>query len=686
MQKRLIGTTLVTALLLANQAFGGTAVVKVIDKKTDTAGSMLAYTEFELSGEPLAEALGLDLDVLDPSITNTPTAFDYTAGIESYEYSEEAMYALDYQSKMGPHLMNGPVNKMRGGSPMDLGKRFLNFAKAVSFPASELPLNMYPISIPYRAGVPEYAQKVDVSSVNGDEIIVLTKHGKEKTIKTVVPAYFRDYKTLAWKESSMDKSFTPAAAGGILLKEIMWSQDFLGGMHTIEGDEEVEAESSKMDQDGVHALGVSSADGFNGMVLTEIAWDKLLLMQEQLAFDGKKLGARITPQYNAVKNPIWFPHQVKVTEAMRNGVKTIGKLTVVDKASTLRDSWMMLWPLSEFYAYTDQRKANTVQNPAFLAVFDGAPFPAAPKVNTDGYTNNDRVGTDPFSIVSNLAGFTFKNLQALHFNAAEGTLVDHYDGKKGKIVTTYDAAYSLVALRIFQRAQDALPVGYGSDDSSTGLGTQMGFNALKMIQAQADFLLRKQQISINGLLSDSYKLGGHPSIEKSVGTQFAGVRGFTAAFLATKDVKYKQAARKLYQAIEKNMFDAATGTYADKPGQPTEYTSYTMAAISGGLRDVMLNLKNEEGENVATLELSHLTERYTSWFQITVNGRNVNEGMQLAEWLADTGENMVRGSSSVDTDEDGVPQVTGAGGKYGLAPTMAGKVVIYPALSGLAKK
>lgn len=64
---------------------------------------MLAYTEFELSGEPLAEALGLDLDVLDANRADEPTPFDFAAGIESYEYSEEAMYALNYQSGMGPH-------------------------------------------------------------------------------------------------------------------------------------------------------------------------------------------------------------------------------------------------------------------------------------------------------------------------------------------------------------------------------------------------------------------------------------------------------------------------------------------------------------------------------------------------------------------------------------------------------
>jgi len=97
--------------------------VEVVDRHLDTAGAFLAYTEFELSGEPLAELLGLDLDVLDPYQQDQPTGFDYVAGIESYEYSEEAMYAVNYQSRIGPHLVNGTRNRARGHSHEVLQER-----------------------------------------------------------------------------------------------------------------------------------------------------------------------------------------------------------------------------------------------------------------------------------------------------------------------------------------------------------------------------------------------------------------------------------------------------------------------------------------------------------------------------------------------------------------------------------
>lgn len=672
MSKTLKFLSLTSALALSSAAFADGVKVEVVDKTFNPGGGFLAYTEFELSGEPLAESLGLDLDVLDPVALNKPTAFDYTAGIESYEYSEEAMYAVNYQSKMGPHLANGPLNAKRGGTPESLGKRFIELSASVAFPTEEIPLNMYPVTFPYRKGMPEFAGPVDTATVNTDEVEMLDATGKTSKVKVDIPAYFRDYASLAWIESGMDKSFNPAAVGGQMLKDVMWSQDFLGGMHTVEGDEEVEATSSDMDADGKHALGVSSADGFNGVILTEITWDKLLTLKNQFGYDGKQLGTKITSTYDPANGPVWFPANVAVSEKMVNGTKAIGELKVTDGRSTLRDTWMLLWPLSEVYAFSDQRSANTNQNPAFLSVFDGAPFPSAPAANTDTDLNNDVESDDPFSVVSVLANAAFKNLDALHFDAKTGTLVDDVIGQN---VTTFDAAYALQALTIFQRSQDALPVGYASADAGESLNTERGQRALEMIKAQADFIVDKL-IAKNGLAVDSYNLKDGAGKNQTVGTQFAVIRGLAAATTATGDMRYKEAARNVYNQVEAQMFDKDTGTYANVIGQPTQYTPYTVAAVSAGLRSLMLDLRNEEGENNPNLNLAHLTKRYTTWFRTVINGEKTNEGMQLAEWVGDSGENLLSENNNGDTDKDGVAQVVYAGGKYGTAMTMANKVIV----------
>lgn len=659
----------VLASSVAGAAWAGSATVEVTDKTFPVAGGMLAYTEFELSGEPMAESLGLDLDVLDPVVIDQPTAFDYAAGIESYEYSEEAMYAVNFQSKMGPHIANGPLNASRGGSMESLGKRVVELAASVAFPVEELPLNFYPISFPYAKGLPEFAAAPDTTEVGKDEVVLVAADGTETKQQVIIPAFFRDFASMAWREDGMDKSFSPAAAGAEMLKDVMWAQDFLGGMHVKESDEEVEAESAAMDQDGVHALGVSAADGVNGVLLTEITWDKLLMLRDHLAYDGKAMGAKLTGAYDPAKGPIWFPTRVAVSEVEKDGVKALGDLTVTDKASTLRDSWMLLWPLAEVYAFSDQRDMHPSQNPAFLAVFDGAPFAAAPKQNRNLDLADDVAADDVFSTVSVLSNAVFKNIDALHFNDKAGTFVDQWDGKAGQTVTTYDAAYTLAALQIFQRSQDALPVGYASGDGGDAVETARGKRALEMITKQADFILANL-VAKDGLVADSYTIGKGASAQRSLATQFATIRGLAAAFKATGNETYRTAARNIYLAVEAKMYDKDLGTFADQPGKPTVHTPWTAAAISSGLRELMLTLRNGEGEKEPLLDLANLTSRYTTWFRSVING-----GMQMAEWMGDTGENILVGQKPGDSDGDGVKSVPAAG----VAMVMAGQATVSAA-------
>ena len=92
-----------------------------------------------------------------------------------------------------------------------LGQRVLAMAEAVGFPADEVPQGMYPLSLPYASANPEFAQAVNATPVNGDQITIKTAKGTEKTVKTQVPAYFRDYSTLRW--SGSDNLLVPAAVG-----------------------------------------------------------------------------------------------------------------------------------------------------------------------------------------------------------------------------------------------------------------------------------------------------------------------------------------------------------------------------------------------------------------------------------------------------------------------------------------
>ncbi|MEM9222303.1 MAG: hypothetical protein AAGB11_07875 [Pseudomonadota bacterium] len=645
--------------------------VDVTDHKWDTGAGHFAYVEFEFSGEPLAEGLGLNLDVLDPDQANKPDKFDYTAGILSYEFSEEAMYAVNYKSGMGPHLANGPINTKRAGSgnPMEaLGKRVVALAAAAGQTPEDVPQNFYPISFPLAQGDPQFAAPVDVAVQATTPMNILTDKGETKSIEATLPAYFRDYKTLRWPTSGFDSTFTPHAVGMELMKDVLWAQDYMRQMHTVKDDNPIDQVNSiDADKDPNVALGDVGADGFNGNMLTEISWDKLMMLRDTFAYDGKSLGAKIPVDYDASKSPIWFPNRVTVTLDQKNGVSALGDLKVEDGTSHLRSVWTMLWALGEFYGYADRRPINKNQRITFAAVFDGDPFPVAPKENLGVGPFAKVIADDPFSLVQLLSNVTSQNLLTLHFDEKSGTFVDAWaDGKAGTTSTTFDAAYALVALQVYQRAIDALPVGYQSATSGKPLGTAQGKAALKAVQAQADFMLANL-INKDGLIADSYEVGKGPSESTSVLSQFAGIRGFGAAFLATGDQKYREAARNLYLAAEKHLFDKDLGLFNDTPGKPLEADPYIAGVVSGGIRELMLNMVARSGESDQNLSLAHLAERYTTWFNI------VGRGMQLAEWLNDTGEHMVAKDYDGDINQNGIKSVSFASGPHGAAAVMASK-------------
>ncbi len=628
----LLSGVAVIALAGAARADDPQATVKVLDKTFDVGAGTFAYTEYELSGEPLAESQGLNLDVLDADQADKPDAFDFAAGIDSYEYSEEAMYAVNYQSHLGPHLVNGPVNAMTGGTLQSLGERFIHLAKAAGMATDELPQNWYPITFPLDKGVPEFGQPVDVSQVGTDSKKFTTHQGKTGTVATITPAYFRDFKTLAWRQDGMDMNFTPIAAGGQMLKDVMWSQDFLGSMHKTSDDSEVDdIPTPEADSDGKVALGDNAADGLNGVVLTNITWDKLLTLRDKFGFDGKTLGAAIGPDYDPASHPVWFPNKVAVSLEQKNGANALGDLKVTDGGSSLRSTWMLLWPLSELYGFADQRTANGNKSKFFLAVFDGDPFPAAPAANDGADATKYVKADDPFSLAETLSNLEFKNLVALHFNKQAGTVVDDWsNGKQGSTVTTFDAAYTISALDIYERALDALPVGYASASSGKPLATPEGKAALDLLRIEADFITGKL-VGSDGLVADAYTIGQGPSAARSLGTQFAVIRALSAAFVATSDAKYRTAARSIYDAVEAHMADKASGLFDPTPGQPFDVDPWTAGAVSGGLRELIENLGNKEGETDAVLTKAALTEAYTTWFH------TVGRGMQLAEWIEDYG-------------------------------------------------
>jgi hypothetical protein len=279
---------------------------------------------------------------------------------------------------------------------------------------------------------------------------------------------------------------------------------------------------------------------------------------------------------------------------------------------------------------------------------------------------------DPFSLTQTLSNLVFENLLALHLDKDAGTVVDSWaDGERGNTVTSFDAAYTVVALDIYQRALDALPVGYASASSGKPLATEAGKKAKDLLRTQADFILSRL-IGSDGLVADSFTIGKGASEQHSLGTQLAVIRGLSAAFVATGDERYRTAARRIYDAVDAHMVDKATNLFDPTPGKPFEVTPWTAGAVSAGLRELLQTLHNREGETDPALDRSALAKRYTDWFHV------VGRGMQLAEWLDDTGEHLVAGDRTGDINQNGVKSITFAGGKHGTAAVMAARIEVTP--------
>jgi len=100
--------TLVLGFLLAGSILEAQVVITSTDNFS-TRDQMLLANEINESGELFAEALGYDLDELDPMVLNEPDSISYTLGIENYEYSRYLLGTVISRSGIGLHMMWAPM-------------------------------------------------------------------------------------------------------------------------------------------------------------------------------------------------------------------------------------------------------------------------------------------------------------------------------------------------------------------------------------------------------------------------------------------------------------------------------------------------------------------------------------------------------------------------------------------------
>jgi hypothetical protein len=257
----------------------------------------------------------------------------------------------------------------------------------------------------------------------------------------------------------------------------------------------------------------------------------------------------------------------------------------------------------------------------------------------------------------------------MHFNNEEGTFVTEHDGKtQGNKVDTFEAGYTIESLRIFQRAIDGLPVGYASGEAAKGLETAEGKRALELIRKQADFIMN-EMTNDSGLVSESYTIGKGKEGEETLKAQLGAIRGLNAAFLATEDEKYRDAARAIYQKVDETMWDKKAHAYETAKGE-MKYDPATAGAVAAVYRVALNNLSNSSGDDaVKALDKETIVNRYTDFFDTVIDGPGLDEGMQTSEFW-DTGDFYKKDDKSENTDGDNVPQIQAGHGKYGISPVL----------------
>ena len=597
-----------------------------------TADQMLLANEINESGEPFAEALGYNLDDLDPNVAGQPDDTAYVLGIENYEYSRYQLGTIVRNSGLGLHMLWAPLVRKAAAAEPDsydgsvtgtpngfkeddkLMETILAFAR---FTGETPPANAWPQFAEFVSGDPRLPQAVDPEVFD-----------------------WQDVATMGWDRSKMEKMLVPSALGQTLMKQYLWASDMLSAFHDA-NDEGIEADGvvspdvadgTGFDPENGVFFGGDARDGFIGLVLTAESINKIAFLTNTLAYDGTELGAIDLATYDPAEGIRYFPHAVAVTESpvAEDLPPQASELVVEDSSSRLFDQASLLWGTVSFTNMMNPSDTSDPAHLAYKAVFDGGPFPASmSETGTPG----------PYDLMKGTSKALFMNIKAMHYDADAKVYVDEAimeDGAvvRGDTVSAVESAYLLVALE-------------GMVEQFAG--TPLEEMARQAVTEQAAFLVANLSDG-SGRYAEAATAGGERSGNEAVEAQSAAVRALYVAARITGDTAIADAADEAYTALISGYWVSSDDLFRTVPESDTAtYTPRNFAIIAGALREASL----EGGDDQAA-------QIYTGFFQ------NVGNKMQLAEGAA-TGE------TGGDSDGDGIPFVPEQ--PDGLPPVFAGEAV-----------
>jgi len=627
MKKRINISLVIVLIFITSNLISQIKITNTSDYQT--MEQMFLANEINESGEPWAEALGYNLDDLDPMIPNSPDSISYTLGIEAYEYSRYQLGTIISRSGMGLHMMWSPmIMQMAGIAPDAMDGKFTPSSNG--FKEDDVLMGMIrnlgqaANFTPFKNPWPQFAE-----FIKGDPHLP----------QEIAADFSTDFKTLRWDRSKMEKVLNPGAMGQTLMKQYLWAQDMLGSFHDENENEVVpngistpDSLNGKFDPSNNVYLGGDNADGFIGQILTAEAINKMLFMINKLAYDGNTLGAVNPPLYSPQNGIKYFPHKIEIEEGMvlADLPPKVSSMKVTDKSSHLFDQLSVLWGTLNFRNMMNPSDSSDEAHIAYKSVFDGDPFPAS-------MSQTGKPG--PFDLMMGASKVLFINIVAMHFDNENKTFIDisNLEGgivNIGNTISTVEAAYTMVILKKMEEEFR---------------GTPIEGKPKQMVMAQARFLIDNLKTP-SGSYFDSYTFGTGPSNKKSLSAISAAIRGLYAAYELTGNNEFLQEANAAYNYMISNYFDTENKLFkTNLIGETIVYTPFNIALVTGALREANL-----------------IGDQTNSPMIYTQFSKSVIDKMQLSEGAA-TGE------TGGDSDGDGIPFITEQ--KDRLPPVLANEAI-----------
>jgi hypothetical protein len=526
---------------------------------------------------------------------------------------------------------------------------------------------------------------------------------------------------LPQRETQVEKLLEPDALGFALWKQGLWTINYWQSVHDLGGNgitQVADADLPKVGQpnntvvgqypdpndptgntmiDGMPGvyLGDIPLEGFQGMTMLDEMHNKsAFLLGAMLTSDGSKLGGfastKAAMAYDYGSPLRWWPASVAVTETntmqpvMGDSWETFPQPTafaIAQPASRLRGLSALAGGFAEMFALTDFANAQVGGLPSSRATFDGDPFPADDPTVLGEDTPHDRaLACIKLAIV---------NIDRLHFDAAHAVLVDESTvqggaAQLGTTVSAVTASYAIVALRTALRSISSSLTLYSNDTPDT-VGVPTALDAapwsgssslpkrvLELIRAQGDFLAAKL-VNADGSVNNSYDLaaGQADGAATQLESEAAVIRGLLDAYLATSDVKYRNAAELAYADLDARFWMRDVRAFRTTAGvdDTLTFTPVAFGAMQGALRQFWKLVGKRPGNERLAAEILERVQRMN---KLVLNGWDdanadnkvqypkecTGAGLQLAE-RALTGE-LSHPDDAGDRDHDCVKEVAAA--------------------------